>query len=1445
MSSNPRESGSLPWASRAWRHHRRFSHAAWALAVMAVLGTVLAPEPAHALKFMPTGDSITEGFGSTSGLGFRPPLYTALNSIGNFDFVGSPLCVLGDPPYEGYYFGGERIGAFLPGGARDLALVMSSAQPEMVAIHLGTNDVNSFPGPYGPWSGDHSTPNSNATGRLGGLIQYALSFPSVDRVVVSRIVPIIGRENDIEAFNREVVRMVLDYRTGAATGTPEPVFLADHYRRFLSNPDVYSEWMDDDLHPNSAGYDEMADVYFRTVDEALNDGAPPAAVSDLGVGTIHGDSVLLLWTNTGDDGTNGDPAYADCRYSTGPITAVNFRDLPQSGDYAPPGAEGELGSTRITGLNPATSYSFALKMMDDGGNLSALSNLVNSTTAQDDDTYIDRFNRPFTEPGPDWDTAAFEVAGDVLTNASPGFATCIFLGVTNAISCEFVWAATVDAPGIGQAGFACRMDSTDPATADGYIAYRNTGAGQGLSLREIVNGQPGPLLDTSSSALPAPEAGDRMRLVLSTDGSGHHFAVYINDVLDGVLDDPVKRHGNGAYTCGLISDGSLNNDIDDWTIQTQTVNLPPVAFNLNSPADGVLLPNLNPHFDWSATSDPNGDQITYELHLSTDSGFPPGQTTVTSDITSSDYASGVPLASNRTFYWKVRAVDESGLGTFSNQTRSFSTDDFQQIVDDFERQTIGPDWVYDPSYNLTNGELNGTGANYSDLAIYRAIQNPVSVEWTWSESASQAGIGGAGALVGMNAASTNADGYFVFRNTSGQRRWSVFEVVNGELNGSLGIDRSGANPIPEAGDRIRVVLIKTPSANYFDCFINDRFDAEMTDSQLLQGTGPIDYAGLLLGNNDANNVEEFVVMGQDLNQAPAGFHLALPLDNSIVYSLTPVVQWTQAVDPNPGDPVFYQVVFDTDPNFGSPEFVQPTTNLSTAITGTLDAETIYYWKVEAEDAAGAQVTSDETWRFAVAPVTAATDNFNRSDLGTNWAGDIAVMRIVADELKNTSATSSFDLAVYLPRPNPDAVQYRWSTHVILDGIQRGGMALRMTGTSGTASGYWVTIDPYLNRSRLEEIRIGGIGPTVQWADGQTGAPAPGSTWRVVLTTDAGGHHFDVFVNGLFHSRLSDPDKRQGNAPTTYAGVALRGQVQNQADDFTVLTLGGLPPAAFNLIAPPPNSIDVPQQPSFRWEAAGPPGVLYVVYVNTSPAFSGADSALALTDTTLTWADSLPVSTDHWWRVRATDGQNALFSSGGWSRFRTTVTPVELAGFEAVGEPGQVVLHWQTTREQDHLGFRVWRSDEPEGKRHRVSGEELIQGESPYRFTDLTAPPGQPVEYWLEAVALNGGSEFYGPRSATALAPILPLALHANVPNPFNPSTTIAFDLPGRLPVELDIYDSTGRKVRRLVSGWQEAGSHRALWDGRDESGRETRSGVYFAQLKAGGEKKTRKLVLMR
>ncbi len=87
-------------------------------------------------------------------------------------------------------------------------------------------------------------------------------------------------------------------------------------------------------------------------------------------------------------------------------------------------------------------------------------------------------------------------------------------------------------------------------------------------------------------------------------------------------------------------------------------------------------------------------------------------------------------------------------------------------------------------------------------------------------------------------------------------------------------------------------------------------------------------------------------------------------------------------------------------------------------------------------------------------------------------------------------------------------------------------------------------------------------------------------------------------------------------------------------------------------------------------------------------------------------------------------------------------------------------------------------------------------------------------------------------------------LAQNVPNPFNPVTTIEYGVasPGR--VHLDLYDSGGRFVRALVDGEHPAGVHRALWDGRDTHGRRAPSGVYFSRLRVAGTVFTRKLVLL-
>jgi len=88
-------------------------------------------------------------------------------------------------------------------------------------------------------------------------------------------------------------------------------------------------------------------------------------------------------------------------------------------------------------------------------------------------------------------------------------------------------------------------------------------------------------------------------------------------------------------------------------------------------------------------------------------------------------------------------------------------------------------------------------------------------------------------------------------------------------------------------------------------------------------------------------------------------------------------------------------------------------------------------------------------------------------------------------------------------------------------------------------------------------------------------------------------------------------------------------------------------------------------------------------------------------------------------------------------------------------------------------------------------------------------------------------------------------LGANRPNPFNPATTIPYELPRAGRARLALYDAAGRLVRTLVDAEVAAGAHAPRWDGRDEAGRPVGSGAYFARLTFAGASQTRSLLLAR
>ena len=87
-------------------------------------------------------------------------------------------------------------------------------------------------------------------------------------------------------------------------------------------------------------------------------------------------------------------------------------------------------------------------------------------------------------------------------------------------------------------------------------------------------------------------------------------------------------------------------------------------------------------------------------------------------------------------------------------------------------------------------------------------------------------------------------------------------------------------------------------------------------------------------------------------------------------------------------------------------------------------------------------------------------------------------------------------------------------------------------------------------------------------------------------------------------------------------------------------------------------------------------------------------------------------------------------------------------------------------------------------------------------------------------------------------------LAGNYPNPFNPSTTVVYELPVAEEVSVVVYDLAGRQVAVLVEGFQPAGTHQAVWNGRDSAGNPAASGVFLVRLKTAGTVSLRKITMV-
>jgi flagellar hook assembly protein FlgD len=88
-------------------------------------------------------------------------------------------------------------------------------------------------------------------------------------------------------------------------------------------------------------------------------------------------------------------------------------------------------------------------------------------------------------------------------------------------------------------------------------------------------------------------------------------------------------------------------------------------------------------------------------------------------------------------------------------------------------------------------------------------------------------------------------------------------------------------------------------------------------------------------------------------------------------------------------------------------------------------------------------------------------------------------------------------------------------------------------------------------------------------------------------------------------------------------------------------------------------------------------------------------------------------------------------------------------------------------------------------------------------------------------------------------------VHDNYPNPFNPSTTIRYELSEKSNVTLNVVNVYGQTVRTIDQSQRPPGVHSVSWDGRSDTGAVVASGVYFYTIKAGASSQTRSMTLLK
>jgi len=135
------------------------------------------------------------------------------------------------------------------------------------------------------------------------------------------------------------------------------------------------------------------------------------------------------------------------------------------------------------------------------------------------------------------------------------------------------------------------------------------------------------------------------------------------------------------------------------------------------------------------------------------------------------------------------------------------------------------------------------------------------------------------------------------------------------------------------------------------------------------------------------------------------------------------------------------------------------------------------------------------------------------------------------------------------------------------------------------------------------------------------------------------------------------------------------------------------------------------------------------------------------------------------------------------------------------------------------------------------------------FTDETLNvhliSGDPGIFNLTEIVQITFSEDMSVEEMVEFVSLIPIRFLKNYPNPFNPETTISFELAQESRTLIEIYNVKGQRVRKLLDDTLEGGTHAIIWDGSNDSNRQVGSGVYFYRVCVNDTEEFSKMIMLK